>query len=159
MFRTLIGFALPIASMVFLVVGPLLGWERHKKKMERARSERAKSHSLERARLVATSHKKTNTIKLTGVLNLDSTVLIGYVRDFPSDGRLAPGEKVNESGSVTGTWVAFSDIVETGHINQLSDWTKTEVDLVFTVDDTSAKLHFVEPISQMQVSLQLTPSA
>ncbi len=95
MFRTLIGFALPIASMVFLVVGPILGWERHKKKMERARSERAKSHSLERAKLVATNHKKTNTIKLTGVLNLDSTILIGYVRDFPSDGRLAPGEKVN----------------------------------------------------------------
>lgn len=159
MFRTFIGFALPIASMVFLVVGPILGWERHKKKMERVRSERAKGHSLERARLVATNHKKTHTIKLTGVLNLDSTVLIGYVRDFPSDGRLAPGEKVNESGSVSGTWVAFSDIVETGHINQLNDWTKTEVDLVFTVDDTSEKLHFVEPLSQMKVSLQLTPSA
>ncbi|MDA8197496.1 MAG: hypothetical protein M0019_09885 [Actinomycetota bacterium] len=158
MFRTLIGFALPIASMIFLVVGPLLGWERHKKKMELARSNRAKSHSLERARLVATNHKRTNTIRLTGVLNLDSTVLIGYTRDFPTDGRLAPGEKVNDSGSVIGTWVAFSDLIDTGHISQLSDWTKAEVDLVFTVDDASAKLHFVEPISQMQVSLQLTPS-
>ncbi|KJF16361.1 MULTISPECIES: hypothetical protein [Acidithrix] len=151
-------FSIPIIGILFLGIAPAVGWSRQKRKIEEARLKRARLHSSERARLIAQSFPTSQSAEITGVVNFDATILIGYKRDFPKDGSLTPGETVGADGTVTGTWVAWTHNCAESDISRLQTWSSDTKSIVYQVDSQSSDLTFIEPISQEKVKVQLVPS-
>ncbi len=140
-----------------LVMVSTLGWKKQKAKIEEARRYRAMQHSSARAKLVGEKSKVAESVAITGVMRLQDTVLVGYRKSYRAGGGLVPGEKLDASGVVTGTWMALLDTGDPSDLEKLDTWCKDKVQVVLRVDPGSSSICFVEPLSSVQAKLQLAP--
>lgn len=151
-------FAVPTLGIVFLVIAPLVGWQKQRQRIEDSRRHRIMAHSAERASILAKSNMGSQTVSISGVVTLDDTVLIGYRKSRPTQGILGPGEKIDEHGSVNGTWVAWLSSNREVEIAKLQFWCNQNVSVVITVDPRGKDLHFIEPLTLDEVKILLAPA-
>ena len=144
--------------MLFLLFGSVFGWRKQKKKIEAARRYRAAAHSSERARLAAIQFSQCQSVSISGVVCLAETVLVGYRKPFPADGKLFPGEKMEPDGRVVGTWVAWMAPTSAGDVEKLDRWCKDKAEVILRFDPIGSDLCIFDPLSQVEAKLQLSPN-
>lgn len=157
--RVFFEFAVPAVGIIFLIVAPLVGWQKQVMRIEESRRNRVKAHSTERAMLLAKGNFGSQTVTISGVVLLNETVLIGYRKSSPSNVyTLAPGENIDTSGIISGTWVVWLKPTDNLDIEKLQYWCKSKVTVVFTVDPQGTESHLIEPLTLDEVKIQLAPS-
>ncbi len=156
--RVFFEFAVPTLGILFLIVAPLVGWQKQKMRIEESRKSRIKAHSTERGKLLARTNMGPHTITISGVVAEADTVLIGYRKPYPQNGVLTPGEKIDEHGMVSGTWLAWVKTDDRVDIDKLQFWCRSRSSVVITVDPMGTDLHFIEPLTLDEVKMQLVPT-
>ncbi|NNN14645.1 MAG: hypothetical protein HKL82_02150 [Acidimicrobiaceae bacterium] len=147
----------PFATMLFSIVGVLLGISRYQKFMERTRSRRAEHMSFVMAQRAAESLKGFVEVVITAVVPHESTVLIGYSRTSPPRAEDPLIWEEGRSAAMTGTMVAWLDVTSHGQLDQLNAWCNRKSPVLLRLDTEAKLLGFYSLEQDDTVELALQP--